>query len=160
MAGVICQYNIVVTTVGRFCQFFIYGIVSNSFHLGYGHITPKTTGGRIFCIVFAFLGIPLMGVFLVGIGTKITKPIKTFKNMSKNKYTRVLKSIVIFIVGVIVLISIPASVFHFVEKWKFLDAVYFAVITLTTVGFGDFVAGKYLLWRDTRKKSLRVQYDG
>ena len=28
--------------------------------------------------------------------------------------------------------------FHFVEKWDWLDAMYFCVVTLATVGFGDF----------------------
>ncbi|MDX2414808.1 MAG: potassium channel family protein [Bacteroidales bacterium] len=29
-------------------------------------------------------------------------------------------------------------VFHFVEGWRILDSLYYSVITLTTVGFGDF----------------------
>lgn len=28
--------------------------------------------------------------------------------------------------------------FHFVEGWSWLDSVYFCIITLTTVGYGDF----------------------
>lgn len=28
--------------------------------------------------------------------------------------------------------------YHFVEKWNWLDSFYFSVITLTTVGYGDF----------------------
>ncbi len=28
--------------------------------------------------------------------------------------------------------------FHIVEKWSWLDAYYYSVITLTTVGYGDF----------------------
>ena len=43
----------------------------------------------------------------------------------------------ITIVSVIVLI-IGTIFYHFVEELKWLDALYFSVITLTTVGYGDF----------------------
>lgn len=33
---------------------------------------------------------------------------------------------------------IGTLVFHFVEKWSFLNSYYFSVVTLTTVGYGDF----------------------
>ncbi|MEO5628002.1 MAG: potassium channel family protein [Candidatus Saccharimonadales bacterium] len=29
--------------------------------------------------------------------------------------------------------------YHFVEKWNWVDAYYFCVVTLATVGYGDFV---------------------
>ena len=45
-------------------------------------------------------------------------------------------------VGFVVFVFIPATVFYYVETaWSYLDSVYYAFITLTTIGFGDFVTG-------------------
>jgi len=38
--------------------------------------------------------------------------------------------------GLIVIIG--TVVYHYVEGWNWLDALYFSVIALTTIGFGDF----------------------
>ena len=36
----------------------------------------------------------------------------------------------------------PAIIFKYYEGWTYLDSVYFTIITLTTIGFGDFVASR------------------
>ena len=47
------------------------------------------------------------------------------------------------IFGHVVFIFIPAVAIKFIEDWSYLDSVYFAFITLTTIVFGDLVAGTY-----------------
>ncbi len=41
---------------------------------------------------------------------------------------------------IVVVIILLGTIFYVrVESWKFIDALYFTVITLTTIGYGDFV---------------------
>ena len=49
-------------------------------------------------------------------------------------YNRFLVAILVFIF----MIVIGAVVYHFLEGWSFFDSLYFTVITITTIGYGDF----------------------
>lgn len=42
------------------------------------------------------------------------------------------------VLGSLIFSILPAIGFHYLEGWRFLDAWYFTIITLTTVGFGDY----------------------
>uniref|UniRef100_A0A8D0HMC4 Potassium two pore domain channel subfamily K member 10 n=1 Tax=Sphenodon punctatus TaxID=8508 RepID=A0A8D0HMC4_SPHPU len=118
--------------------------------IGYGNIAPSTEGGKIFCILYAIFGIPLFGFLLAGIGDQlgtifgksIARVEKVFrkKQVSQTKI-RVISTILFILAGCIVFVTIPAVIFKHIEGWTALESIYFVVVTLTTVGFGDFVAG-------------------
>ncbi|KAL0601809.1 Potassium channel subfamily K member 10 [Plecturocebus cupreus] len=62
------------------------------------------------------------------------------KQVSQTKI-RVISTILFILAGCIVFVTIPAVIFKYIEGWTALESIYFVVVTLTTVGFGDFVAG-------------------
>ncbi|NXO25243.1 KCNKA protein, partial [Cisticola juncidis] len=138
--------------------FFFAGTVITT--IGYGKMAPSTVGGKVFCILYALFGIPLFGFLLAGIGDQlgtifgksIARVEKVFRNkqVSQTKI-RVISTIVFILAGCIVFVTLPAFVFKYIEGWTALEAIYFVVVTLTTIGFGDFVAGgnpdiKYMEW--------------
>ena len=47
----------------------------------------------------------------------------------------------ILYISIIILLFLfgGATFYHYAEKWRYLDALYFSAATMTTVGYGDFV---------------------
>ncbi|XP_029352495.1 potassium channel subfamily K member 2 [Echeneis naucrates] len=129
-------------------SFFFAGTVITT--IGFGNISPRTEGGRIFCIIYALLGIPLFGFLLAGVGdqlgtifgkgiAKVEKMIVKWK-VSQTKI-RIISTLLFILFGCLIFVALPAAIFKHIEGWSALESIYFVVITLTTIGFGDFVAG-------------------
>lgn len=55
---------------------------------------------------------------------------------------RILSAVLFLLIGCLLFVLTPTFVFCYVEGWSKLEAIYFVVVTLTTVGFGDYVAGE------------------
>ncbi|XP_066542414.1 potassium channel subfamily K member 10b [Hoplias malabaricus] len=140
--------------------FFFAGTVITT--IGYGNIAPSTEGGKIFCILYAIFGIPLFGFLLAGIGDQLgtifVKSILKVEQVFRQRHRqisqtkiRVTSTILFILAGCIVFVTLPAVIFKHIEGWTALEAIYFVVITLTTVGIGDYVAGgdrriEYMKW--------------
>ncbi|XP_043551743.1 potassium channel subfamily K member 2-like isoform X1 [Chiloscyllium plagiosum] len=185
-------------------SFFFAGTIITT--IGFGKISPTTVGGKIFCIIYALLGIPLFGFLLAGVGDQLgtifgkgiakvedvfllssstssvshqtthfhhslhtrkyerkQNPRTVSKQRSKFKVEglkewkisqtkiRVISTLIFILFGCLLFVAIPAIIFKHIEGWTALESIYFVVITLTTIGFGDFVAGEspdkeYLDW--------------
>jgi voltage-gated potassium channel Kch len=44
----------------------------------------------------------------------------------------------VLLVGAASMVGVGTVAYHFLEGWSFLDSLYFSVVTLATVGYGDF----------------------
>ncbi|KAJ8396425.1 hypothetical protein AAFF_G00017310 [Aldrovandia affinis] len=128
--------------------FFFSGTIITT--IGYGNIAPQTEGGQLFCIFYALIGIPMFGILLAGVGdhlgTGLRKAIAKIETLFLKwkvspTIVRVISAVLSILLGCLLFLAVPILVFQKVEDWTLLESAYFVVITLTTVGFGDYVAG-------------------
>ncbi|XP_046355767.2 potassium channel subfamily K member 16-like [Haliotis rufescens] len=122
--------------------------------IGYGHLAPVTTPGRVVSVIYALIGIPLTLIMLKDIGDKLNNVIARLYRVEYCQKAWVNKTInvsIILIVGVNVAILLPSALFIHVEGWTMMEAVYYCFITLSTIGFGDFLpSGANLLTMNRR----------
>ncbi|XP_025105276.1 potassium channel subfamily K member 2-like isoform X2 [Pomacea canaliculata] len=113
--------------------------------IGFGNLAPHTNPGKIMCVIYAFVGIPFMMVLLAGIGDMLMVALKRIANLKlcpkKRRVNRILNMLVIIVLGIVVGFLVPATVFHIIEDWHILEALYFCFTTLCTIGFGDYIIG-------------------
>uniref|UniRef100_A0A4W3GCK8 Potassium channel, subfamily K, member 15 n=1 Tax=Callorhinchus milii TaxID=7868 RepID=A0A4W3GCK8_CALMI len=100
----------------------------------------------VFCMFYAVLGIPLTLVMFQSLGERMNtfvrfllKRMKQCLGMKKTEVSMENMGIVGFF-SCLGTLCIGAAVFSQYEGWTFFHAYYYCFITLTTIGFGDFVA--------------------
>lgn len=114
--------------------------------IGYGHSTPVTAGGKAFCIGYAVIGIPLGLVMFQSIGERLNKfasiVIKHIKKYLHYQRVEATEMNLMFATGMLssIIITTGAAVFSRYEGWTYFDSFYYCFVTLTTIGFGDYVA--------------------
>ncbi|XP_032231866.2 potassium channel subfamily K member 3 isoform X2 [Nematostella vectensis] len=112
---------------------------------GYGQMAPATVWGRVFCIFYAIFGIPITGLMLKSIGERITEGIADFwRIIDRRLFNRDPKSIhmktvlTVFALVITMLLVLAALAVEY-EGWTYFQGIYFGFITLSTIGFGDYV---------------------
>ncbi|XP_011878171.1 PREDICTED: two pore potassium channel protein sup-9 [Vollenhovia emeryi] len=114
--------------------------------IGYGHSTPVTKPGKAFCMVYAMVGIPLGLVMFQSIGERLNKfasvVIRRAKTYLRCQKTEATEMNLMLATGLLssIIITTGAAVFSRYEGWSYFDSFYYCFVTLTTIGFGDYVA--------------------
>ncbi|XP_058470450.1 potassium channel subfamily K member 16-like [Solea solea] len=125
-------------------SFFFAGTVVTT--IGYGNLSPSTVAGQVFCVFYALFGIPLNLAFLKQLGKFVTVHLGRLKrgmvSVGPHKQTVEALAMSFYLVsGSLLFLVIPPLLFSYVEGWSFGEGFYFAFITLSTIGFGDYVVG-------------------
>ncbi|KAK0405183.1 hypothetical protein QR680_017844 [Steinernema hermaphroditum] len=133
----------------RFAGAFYFAVVVIT-TVGYGHSTPATVWGKLFCMLFALAGIPLGLIMFQSIGERVNTLIAfCLRRLRRTLLTRGINLmpggvtpthllIVSLSIGTMVILT-GTYVFHVEERWTLFEAYYYCVITLSTIGFGDYV---------------------
>lgn len=117
--------------------------------IGYGNITPVTTAGRIICIFYALIGIPLNIMLLQLVGqvvlrgqqilvSKVEKDL--LKREGEPKFVNE-KCTLLGLLLLLTLLLVCTGIQVSLDNWTFLDGIYCYFITFATVGFGDLIPG-------------------
>ncbi|XP_068604907.1 potassium channel subfamily K member 15 [Brachionichthys hirsutus] len=114
--------------------------------IGYGHAAPGTDAGKVFCMFYAVLGIPLTLVMFQSLGERMNTFVRCLLHLTK-KCLRLRRTgvsmenmVLVGFLSCMGTLCVGAAAFSHFEGWSFFHAYYYCFITLTTIGFGDFVA--------------------
>ncbi|KAM5280717.1 potassium channel subfamily K member 9 [Ctenodactylus gundi] len=114
--------------------------------IGYGHAAPGTDAGKAFCMFYAVLGIPLTLVMFQSLGERMNTFVRyLLKRVKKgcgmrNTEVSTENMVTVGFFSCMGTLCIGAAAFSQCEEWSFFHAYYYCFITLTTIGFGDYVA--------------------
>lgn len=123
---------------------------------GYGTIAPVTALGQGLVIPYALVGIPLNLIFLVTVGRWLSMVYQKVQAHFQNyQVMSILSYLILVLMGWCFFAVLPAMVFSHIEGWSYGESLYFAVVTLTTVGFGDYVPAM----QRTYSSAARMAYD-
>ncbi|XP_001634356.2 potassium channel subfamily K member 9 [Nematostella vectensis] len=111
--------------------------------IGYGSTPPKTQAGRILCIFYTIIGIPIFLIFLKSLGEVLNRTITKAVSWLEKKILKrdelknpELKVLIGFSVALLITVLVTASDLK-EQDLTYADKVYAVIITFTTVGFGD-----------------------
>ena len=129
----------------KFAGAFYYALVTLTL-IGYGHSCANTAIGKITTILYAAIGIPMALVMFQSMGERMNKFFSVIIRKVRGWLgcTRVDANEMDLITasGTTsgILIVSGATLYHTQEGWSIFNSFYYSFITLSTIGFGDYVA--------------------
>ncbi|KAK6477781.1 potassium channel subfamily K member 1-like [Huso huso] len=128
---------------------------------GYGETVPISDGGKLFCIFYCMLGVPLTLLIFACLVQRLMvfvtrRPVHYVHTRWGYAAGRVavLHALLLGALMITFFFIIPAAIYTAMEgDWSFLESLYFCFISLSTIGLGDYIPGK------TRSQAVRQAYE-
>jgi len=122
----------------------LYFCIISLLTVGYGDISPTNNNMKLFTVFFIYIGLAfvagavglLVGKALSSVTEDDAEPTKKW-GMSQNVRDILWAAMLILVLG-----SCGTIFYYYNEEFSFVDAFYFSMITLATVGYGDVVTTK------------------
>ncbi|XP_062485677.1 potassium channel subfamily K member 17 isoform X2 [Pezoporus occidentalis] len=163
-SGITLQGN--TTSLGRwdFSGSFFFSISAIT-TIGYGNLSPSTAAGRIFCILFALFGIPLNLVLLNEIGQLMLLGVQHCSHRLEEAFHLQKKSSLLIktsalVTGLLLFLLLPPLLLSDKEGWSYEEGFYYSFITLSTIGFGDYVIESSSDFCQCNKSTVEKFMDG
>jgi len=148
--GVDARTNFTTVDNWSFAQSFFFAVTVVT-TIGYGHVSPLSDIGRIICIIYAIIGVPMTLLLLSMIVRKLLIVVNHSYLWFRHRWNcerrsestiRIVHLLILILFFLALFFIIPSIIFTYLEDdWSFIDAFYFCFISLTTIGLGDLVAG-------------------
>lgn len=113
--------------------------------VGYGDFAPKSTPGRLMLVLYGFLGLGVVTFTASLLGNRFTALLRNrivrlqvlFGLEGDRALPHALLDVIIAATGEVLVFILGSIAFSVIEGWDGLDACYFTVVTMLTIGYGD-----------------------
>ena len=101
--------------------------------VGYGDVVPKSHAGKLFCCGFILLGVSLISAALGAVFGRMKAALSSSSRAPQNHKSSAASAAA----SMVAIAVLMAAVVVFLEGWHPVDALYWSIVTCSSVGFGD-----------------------